>query len=119
MSHLDLSINLDFLLHSKLQQIILQSYQIVFEFDNSIRVTVETGWEFFIKGSLIGRGNPQRQDGPITELQKLIGIEVTAIFPKSDGTLGLEFSNNCKLVLLPCHGYEAYNISGKDIYIVV
>lgn len=119
MSYLDLSISLDFLLHSKLQQVILQSYQITFEFDNSVQITVEAEWELYSNGSSLGRGNPQDRSGPITELQKLIGSEVIAISPKQDGTLGLNFSSNCRLLLYPCDRYEAYNISGKGIYIVV
>lgn len=119
MSYLDLSIKLDFLLHSKLQQIILQAYQITFEFDNDIRIAVESEWELSIKDLLIGHGTPQRQGGPIEELQKLIGAEIISTSPMQDGTLTLAFSNECKLVLLPCKDYEAYNISGKGIYIVV
>ena len=119
MAHFDLSIKLDFLLNSKLQQIVLQAYQLTFEFDNDIRIVVEYEWELLIKDLLIGRGNPQRQSGPITELQKLIGAEIIDVVPQQDGVLTVTFSNKCTLVLRPCNEYEAYNISGKGIYIVV
>lgn len=119
MSHFDLSINLDFLLRSTLQQIVLQAYQITFEFDSDIRIAVEQEWELFIKDRLIGRGNPQTQSGPIVELQKLIGAEILNVSPVQDGTLTVTFSNECKLVLLPSNEYEAYNVSAKGIYIVV
>lgn len=119
MSSLNLSIDLNFLVRSTLQQIILQSYQVTFEFDNDIRIAVESEWELLNSGTLLGRGNPQNQSGPISESQKLIGATVTNVFPKQDGTLTLVFSNNFRLVLLPCMDHEAYNISGKGIYIVV
>jgi len=118
-SNFNLSISLDFLLKAKLQQIVLQSYQITFEFDNDIRIAVEQKWELLINDLLIGRGNPQSQSGPIVELQKLIGAEIINVSPVQDGTLTVTFSNDCKLVLLPSNEYEAYNISAKGIYIVV
>jgi hypothetical protein len=112
--------NLDFLDGIELQQIILQSCQLTFEFDKDIKISVEQDWELFFKDQKIGHGDPQKQSGPIVELQKLIGTKIIKVLPKQSGELSLLFSNEYKLTLFrPENKFEAYNITGKDLYLVV
>jgi hypothetical protein len=115
---LDTTIDLSFLKGNEIIQIAIGIYQVIFVFDNSIKLSVES--EFTVRAH---EGDSRWQSGrpsAAAPALRLLGASVKSVEGQADGTLELVFSEGMSLKVFDnTKEYESYTITRAGQTIVV
>jgi hypothetical protein len=113
-------IDLSFLIGRELRQVAIGLYQIIFGFDEEVRISVESEFKFF-DGQRESIWKP-RVGAPQIAAQTLclLGDRVDRYEARADGTLSLAFTNGCRLTVLDSSKeFQSYDITRPGQTIVV
>jgi hypothetical protein len=111
-------IDLTFLQGRELIQVAIGMYQVIFNFDGDVSISIEGQFEHTSKvnSSEWRPGNPAMA---VTTVN-LLSAKVEAVHGQEDGTLKLTFSNGDRLVIRDASTeYESYQISRRGETIIV
>jgi hypothetical protein len=115
---LNKNIDLTFLKGRELIQIVIGIYQIIFHFDEEVKISAEAKFEHVSKEESC----VWRPEAPAlaTSAVKLLGSTVQSVDWQEDGTLKLAFSNGDQLIVYDSSSeYESYAITCPGRTIVV
>ena len=116
---LDTTIDLSFLIGRESVQIAIGQYQVIFAFDEDLRISVESEFRLVSPGGEVSTWQPCAPQSAAATL-RLIGRKVEKVSGQKDGTLTLTFSGGDVLTILDSSKeYESYDISCPGRTIVV
>jgi hypothetical protein len=113
-------IDLSFLVGRELEQVAIGVYQIIFGFDEDVRISVESQFRYF-DGQQESAWKPEPGAAQIaSQTVSLLGAVVQTFKADENGTLSLLFSNGQRLTILDSSKeYESYDITRPGMTIVV
>lgn len=117
---LSADIDLNFLIGREVLQVAIGSYQVIFGFDENVRISVESEFRYFDgEREWIWRpepGAPQIAARTVV----LLGSVINSFEAHSDGTLQLAFSRGSRLTFLDSsEEFESYDITRPGQTIIV
>jgi hypothetical protein len=117
---LNRDIDLSFLKGREVEQIAIGVYQIMFAFDEDVRISVEGRFSYF-DGQREWVWEPEPGASQIAaQTVTLLGATIEKFEGHANGTLELVFSNGCRLTILDSSSqYESYNITRPGQTIIV
>ncbi len=113
-------IDLSFLNGRLVEQVAIGVYQIVFGFDEDVRISVEGQFDYF-DGQREWVWKPEPGGSQIAaKTVSLLGSTIMRFKSQTNGTLELFFSNGCKLTILDSSKeYQSYDITRPGQTVVV
>ena len=113
-------IDLSFLNHRLVEQVAIGVYQIIFGFDEDVRISVYFQFSY-LDGLSESVWEPELAFAPIAaRTVALLGATIETFEAQEDGTLTLNFSNGHRLIIPDSSKeYESYDISRPGQTIVV
>jgi Family of unknown function (DUF6188) len=113
-------IDLSFLNHREVGQVAVGVYQIIFGFDEDVRIFVESQFNYFDgQDEWIWKPEPGAEQIAARTLA-LLGATIESFESCEDGTLALLFSNGHRLTILDSSKeYQSYDITRPGLTIVV
>ena len=113
-------IDLSFLKDRQVEQVAIGVYQIIFGFDEDVRISVERQFHYF-DGQREWVWKPEPGASQIAaQTLTLLGATIEKFAGHAKGTLELLFSNGCRLTILDSTSeYESYDITRPGQTIIV
>jgi Family of unknown function (DUF6188) len=116
---LDMTIDLSFLIGREAIQIAIGQYQVIFAFDEDVRISVESEFRHISPDGDVSTWQPRAPQTAAATL-RLLGAKVEKVSGQKDGTLKLTFSGGDTLTILDSSkDYQSYDISCPGRTIVV
>ena len=116
---LDMTIDLSFLIGREAIHIAIGQYQVIFAFDESVSISVESEFRLISPKGDVSTWQGRAPETAAAAL-RLVGAKVEKISGQKDGTLTLTFSGGDILTILDSSKeYESYDISCPGRTIVV
>src|SRR5262245_45045501 len=113
-------IDLSFLKGRELGQVAIGVYQIVFAFDEDVRISVQGQFSYFDGHDELLWSPGPGSSNIAARTVSLLGASIETFEAKEDGTIGLTFSNGQSLSILDsCKEYESYDITRPGETIIV
>ena len=113
-------IDLSFLKGRQVEQVAIGIYQIIFGFDEDVKISVESQFNYFDgQRELVWKPEPSASQIAAQTLT-LLGATIEKFEGHANGTLELVFSNGCRLTILDSSSeYESYDITRPGQTIIV
>jgi len=114
------NIDLQFLKCRELEQVAVGLYQVIFAFDEEVRISVESQFRFFDGNrEWIWTPEPNCTEAAAKAVS-LIGQSIERLETHEDGTLILSFGSDKRITILDSSkDYESYNITRPGQTIIV
>ena len=116
---LDMTMDLSFLVGREAIQIAIGQYQVIFNFDEDVRISVESEFRHISSDGDISNWHPRAPHTAAATL-RLLGAKIEKVSGHKDGTLKLTFSGGDTLTILDSSKeYQSYDITCPGRTIVV
>ena len=116
---LDTTIDLSFLIGRETIQIVVGQFQVIFNFNESVSISVESEFRLMSQAGDVSTWQPRVPQAAAVAL-RLLGVKVEKVSGQTDGTLTLTFSNGDILIILDSSKeYTSYDITCPGTTIVV
>ena len=116
---LDMAIDLSFLIGREIIQIAIGQFQIIFNFDESVSISVESEFRLVSPDGDVSTWQPRVPEAAAVAL-RLLGLKVKNVSGQTNGTLTLTFSSGDILTILDSSKeYASYDITCPGTTIVV
>jgi hypothetical protein len=116
---LDTTIDLSFLIGRESVQFAIGQYQVIFVFDEDVRISVESEFRLMSLGGEVSAWQPCAPQTAAAAL-RLLGAKIENVSGQKDGTLTIAFSSGDILTILDSSKeYESYDITCPGRTIIV
>jgi hypothetical protein len=119
MHRLDMAIDLSFLIGREAIQIAIGQFQVIFNFDESVSISVESEFRLISSAGDVSTWQPHAPQ-TAAAATRLVGSKVEKVSGQKDGTLTLSFSSGDILTILDSSkDFESYDITCPGRTIIV